>query len=82
MNAIKESISLINQLFEQEKLYINKDMKDFIQQIQELEWKQGSSNSSDPFKRIKGHHFDYIAALRYGIFSYYKQNSNNEIIVI
>jgi len=82
LNAIKESVSLINQLFEQEKLFINKEMKELIHQIQTIEWKEQATKSPDPFKRVKGHHFDYIAALRYAIFSHYKQNSAGDIVVI
>jgi len=82
LNAIKESVGLLNQLFEQEKLFINKDMKELIQQIQIIEWKEQTTKSPDPFKRVKGHHFDYIAALRYAVYSHYKQNNIGDIVVI
>jgi len=82
MNAIKESVGLLNQLFDQEKLYINKDMKELIQQIQVLEWKDTNVKSPDPFKRVKGHHFDYIAALRYAVYSHHKQEGIGEFVVI
>ena len=81
MNSIKESVALINQLFRQNKLFIVKDMQELINQIQTLEWNE--SKTGDPFKRMKGHHYDYIAALRYAIYSFYKQNNfNNEIVIV
>ena len=83
MNAIKESISLLNQLFRQNKLFISKNMQQLLSQLQTMEWKENASDKSpDPFKRVKGHHFDLIAALRYAVYSHYKQNSDMEIVVL
>ena len=82
LNAIKESVQVINQLFEQDKLFINKELKELIQEIQEIEWKTEGSKTTDPFKKHKNHHFDYIAALRYGIFSDYKQSGSLEFTIL
>ena len=82
LNGIKEGINILNQLFEQHKLFINKDMQELITQIQTIEWKESGTKSADPFKKHKEHHFDYIAALRYAIFTHYKQNSGQEFVML
>ena len=69
-NAIRESVHMLNDLFREQKLFIDKSLTYLIQQIQEIEWKNNSISQSDPFKRVKGHHFDSIAALRYAIYTF------------
>ena len=80
-NSIKESISLINQLFRQNRLIIDNNLFDLLKQIQILMWSE-NRKGNDPFKRIKGHHFDLIASLRYAIFTAYKIYMSNETEVV
>ena len=82
MNAVRESVTLLNDLFRQEKLFVDKEMLELIDQIQKLEWKENTNSQTDPFKRVKGHHFDMIAAMRYAIYTHNRMISNQEIIVI
>lgn len=80
-NDIKESLALLNQLFEQDKLFISEECKQLIQMIAEVEYNQNKS-AKDPFKKHKEHHWDLISALRYAIYSHYRANSFQEIVVI
>jgi len=77
LNSINDSINTLNQLFENEKLFIDKNLNWLIEQIQKIEW-SNNRKSSDPFKKHSEHHFDAIASLRYGIYSYLKfENTGN-----
>ena len=82
LNNIKESVALLNDLFRQELLFIDEKMNFLVKQIETMQWKEGTRVTGDPFKRVKGHHFDSIASLRYGIFTHYKYNSNQEIVLL
>ena len=81
-NAIKESIKLLNQLFRTKKLFIADNLNKLIEQIEMLEWRDNPSNNSDPFKRVKGHHFDLIAALRYVVYTYATKYMDMEVTTL
>jgi hypothetical protein len=76
-NAIKESLSHINQLFtptgadKKPRLYVNQELNELIRQITRITYRDSTNkNSKDPFaKDPKGSHWDCIAALRYAIYS-------------
>jgi hypothetical protein len=75
-SAVKEGVDAINNLFlptgvaEQPKLFIEENLKELIKQLLSLQW-ANSKNTKDPFKRIAGHHYDLVHALRYAIYSDY-----------
>jgi len=81
-NSVREGISILNELFRSNKLFIEESLVDLIGQITTIQWKTSNSRSTDPFQKHKSHHFDLIHALRYGVYTYYKYNINSEIIVI
>jgi hypothetical protein len=84
-NAIKESIALLNQLFREGRLFIDRDMTNVIKQIQNLMWRDNlNKGTGDPFKKNSDFgHFDDIASIRYAIFTHYTQYVNTgEIITI
>ena len=73
---------IINELLEPQgldrkpKLFINKNLKEFITQMQLITYRNGvgqQTNTGDPFTKPKDHHFDLIHAMRYAIVTYYRQ---------
>jgi len=69
-NRVRDGISLMNTAFKNQQLFINEDLTELIDQISMLSFKESivgslSQASSDPFVRIKGHHFDSVHAMRY-----------------
>jgi len=83
-NNVREGISTLNMLFRNEKLFITDNMKQLITEIELIEWKETTNNGSspDPFKRVKGHHFDLVASMRYGIYTFEKSYNVNDIVVL
>jgi len=81
-NDVKEGITVLNDLFRQDKLFVDKELGFLIKQIDTLEWKSNYNGTGDPFKRVEGHHFDSVHSMRYGIFTHYKMNTNTEIVVL
>jgi len=79
-NAIRESVAIINQLFRQNKIFIDSNLHELIKQLELLMWNT-NKNSKDPFKKIKGHHFDLIAAFRYLVFTTYKQYTSVDNVI-
>jgi len=68
------------------KLYINKNLTDLIHQVSNVEYKNGSGSTSasgDLFKPppAKDHHWDLIAALRYCIYTHFRQDAAGSIVV-
>jgi len=80
-NNIKQSLALLNQLFEQDRLFIADDCHEIIQQIAEVEYNH-SKTSKDPFKKHNEHHWDLISAIRYAIYTHYRASTSQEIIVL
>ena len=81
-NNIKEGIALLNQLFRNKKLYISDDLMKLVEQIESIEYKETTGKSGDPFKRVAGHHFDLVHALRYAVYTHYKQYNGGEITTL
>jgi len=82
-NKIAPGIAIMNELFEPQglnrkpKLYINKNLKELITQIQLITYRNEvgmQTNSGDPFSKHKEHHFDLIHAMRYAIVTHYRQS--------
>ena len=89
-NNIAPAVTLINELFEptganrRPKLYINKNLTELITQIQLITYKNGvgrSSTSGDPFNKHRDHHFDAVHAMRYAIYSHFRQQLSGLAIV-
>lgn len=81
-NKVAAGIAIINELLEPQgldrkpKLFINKNLKEFITQMQLITYRNGvgqQTNTGDPFTKHKDHHFDLIHAMRYAIVTYYRQ---------
>lgn len=69
-NKVRDGISLMNTAFKNNDLLINDELTELIDQVSMLAFKEsivGSINtgSTDPFVRVKGHHFDSVHAMRY-----------------
>ena len=87
-NKIAEGIACLNDLMapqglnKKPKLFINKQLVELIAQIQLITYKTDTSTrTSDPFVKHKDHHFDLVHAMRYAIYSYFKQDLAGEVIV-
>jgi len=72
MNAVSSGISVLNQLFIKGRLFISDKFNELITEIQTIEYKENAPKNGDIFKRVKGHHFDLIHALRYAVFTHYR----------
>jgi len=71
-NSVKKGIEVLNQLFRTKRLFITDNNQELITQIENIKWKENASRDNrDPFVRVKGHHFDLVHSMRYGIFTYY-----------
>lgn len=76
-NAVQDSLKYINQLLtptganNRPKLFINSRLQELIRQIARIQYKdQVTKTSKDIFtKDPKGTHWDFIAALRYALYS-------------
>lgn len=77
-NNRKQGIDILNQFFKQGILYIDKELKELIEDIISLRW----NDKGNDFIRVKGHHHDLIHALRYAIQSDYKFQSSQDIILV
>jgi len=82
-NKVAPGLSIMNELMEPQglnrvpKLYVNKNCKELITQLQLITYKNEAgpqTNSGDPFNKHKDHHFDLVQALRYAIVTHYRQN--------
>ena len=90
-NKIAPGIAIMNELFEKQgldrkpKLFINKNLKELITQLQLITYKNEvgmQSNSGDPFAKHKDHHFDLVHALRYAVVTHYRQNLSAVAVLI
>jgi len=91
-NKVASGLQCINDLFapqgfnKKPKLYINKNLYELISQISNVEYKNGSGTtggSGDLFKppADKSHHWDLIAALRYCIYTHFRQDAAGTVVV-
>lgn len=90
-NSVSTGLQCINDLMAPQgmnrkpKLYINKHLHELIHQISNVEYKNGAARGgagelfSPPAD--KSHHWDLIAALRYCVYSYYKQSAAGEVFL-
>lgn len=77
---IRLGFALLNQLFREGNLMIEKSLDSLISQIVAAEWTEGKGND---IKRTKSSlHFDELMAMRYAIYSDFKMNSSQDIVII
>ncbi len=87
-NKIQPAVALLNELFsptgvnQKPKLYINKNLTDLITQLKLITWKDETKQVSngDPFVKHREHHFDLVHALRYAIYTRYRQTLGSIIV--
>jgi len=76
---VRLGFALLNQLFREEKLFIEESLIDLIQEIVSVEWADGKSNA---IKRDSKGHSDLVMAMRYAIYSDFISNSSQEIVLL
>jgi len=76
---VRLGFGVLNQLFREGNLFIEKSLTELIQQIVSVEWSEGKGAE---IKRIKGHHFDELMALRYAIYTDFMMNTSQEVIIL
>ena len=79
VNDRKVGIATLNQLFREEKLFIEETLTELIEEIITLAWKE---SGKDFVRSDTKHHHDLVHALRYAITSDYANKGNQDIIVI
>jgi len=76
---VRLGFALLNQIFREEKLFIEESLIDLIQEIVSVEWADGKSNA---IKRDSKGHSDLVMAMRYAIYSDFISNSSQEIVLL
>lgn len=77
---IRLGFAVLNQLFREGNLFIEKSLASLIAQIVGAEWTEGKGND---IKRTKSNlHFDELMALRYAVYSDFRMNSSQDIVII
>lgn len=77
---IRLGFAVLNQLFREGNLFIEKSLASLIAQIVGAEWTEGKGND---IKRTKNSlHFDELMALRYAVYSDFRMNSSQDIVII
>ena len=87
-NKVQPAIALLNELFSptganhKPKLYINKKLAELILQLRLISWKDETKQiaNGDPFVKHREHHFDLVHALRYAVYTRYRQHLGSIII--
>ena len=80
VSDIRLGFALLNQLFREGNLFIEKSLESLISQIVSAEWTEGKGND---IKRTKSSlHFDELMAMRYAVYTDFKMNSSQDIVVI
>ena len=86
-NRVAPGLACINNLMaiqgmnKKPKLFINKELGELIRQIRSVTYKEGK-NQVDPFtKDVSGTHWDLLAALRYAVYTYTRQQEAGIAIV-